>query len=71
MIRASERLQEFERRYAREQLGSLTYHEALARFAALWREARVLNPSFPGDWREDLAADFAIARAVNGLPPAS
>jgi hypothetical protein len=27
-----------------------------------------LNPDFPGDWLEDLAADLAVARAVNGLP---
>jgi hypothetical protein len=49
-------------------LGGRTYLEALAVFEALWRQARLLNPDFPGDWREDIASDLDVARAVNGLP---
>lgn len=68
MIRPSRTLDEFERDHSREH-GSRSYAEALAIFTALWREAVALNPDFPGDWRDDLAPDLAIARAVNGLPP--
>jgi hypothetical protein len=68
MIRRTRSLEEIERRYAREVLAGRTYLEALAVFEALWRQALLLNPDFPGDWREDLAADLAVARAVNGLP---
>jgi hypothetical protein len=71
MLRPSAELEAFELRYARQHLGSLTYHDALALFTALWCEARELNPAFPGEWREDIAPDLAIARAVNGLPAAS
>jgi hypothetical protein len=49
----------------------MTYGEALARFAALWAEARLLNPELGQNWLEDLEPDFAVARAVNGLPPAA
>lgn len=68
MIRATPRLERFEREYARSQAGR-TYQEAVAILEALWREARQLNPDFPGDWRDDLAPDLAVARAINGLPP--
>jgi hypothetical protein len=68
MLRHSPKLDEIDRRHARERLGERTYAEALEVFAALWCEAIALNPDFPGDWRQDLAPDFAIARAVNGLP---
>ena len=69
MIRQPEKVAEMERRYAREHLSRLDYHDALALFTSLWNEARRLNPDFPGDWREDIAPDIAIARALNGLPP--
>jgi len=71
MLRPSPDLDGIDRRHARERLGARTYAEALEVFAALWGEAVALNPDFPGDWREDLAPDLAIARAVNGLPPES
>lgn len=71
MIRDSQRLRDFEARYRREAFRNLTYEEALAIFEALWIEARQLNPDFGDDWREDLEADFALARVLNGLPPAS
>jgi len=70
MLRPSVELEALERRYAREQLGRLTYEEGLALFTALWCEARELNPDFPGEWQEDIAPALAMARAVNGLPPA-
>lgn len=65
----SPKLDEIDRRHSRERLADCSYTEALEVFAALWREAAALRPDFPGDWRDDLAPDLAIARAVNGLPP--
>lgn len=70
MIRPSPILAELDRRHARERLARRSWQEALEVYAALWREARSLDPDFPGrDWRADLIPDLAIARAVNGLPP--
>lgn len=69
MIQPSARLQEFEAQYQREAFKDLTYDEALERFAALWAEARALRSDLGLDWLADLDADFAVARAVNGLPP--
>ena len=48
----------------------MTYAEAVEVFEALWEEARALNRDLPGDWATNLAPDLAVARAVNGLPPA-
>ena len=70
MIVSSKRLDEFEAAYQREAFASLTYEDALRRFAALWAEARVVSPNLGQDWRRDLEADLAVARAINGLPPA-
>lgn len=67
MIRSCEELRRFERRQARE--GAPTYHRAVEIFAALWAEARLLDPDFPGPWQRDVQADLAVARALNGLPP--
>jgi len=69
MIESSRPLDDFEADYERTAYADLSYADALARFAALWSEARALNPSLGDDWAEDLAPDLAIARAVNGLPP--
>ena len=71
MIRASKELEELEREYGREAFRGLTYERALELFAALWLEARALNPEIGSDWEEDLEPDLAVARAVNGLPPAA
>jgi hypothetical protein len=68
MIRRTQSLEILERRYARDVLAGRTFLEALAVFEALWDQARLLNPDFPGDWREDVAADLEVARALNGLP---
>lgn len=69
MIVSSRSLDEFEAHYQREAFAALSYDDALARFAALWAEARVLRPDLGHDWREDLEPDLALARALNGLPP--
>lgn len=71
MITSSPRLEEFERRYQREAFRGLSYEQALARFSSLWAEARQLNPDVGKNWLEDLEPDLAVARAVNGLPPAA
>jgi hypothetical protein len=68
MIRRTPSLENLERRYARDVLDGRTFLEALAVFEALWDQARLLNPDFPGDWREDVASDLEVARAVNGFP---
>jgi hypothetical protein len=71
MLRPTPELREFELRYARDRAAHATYDEALAVFKGLWAEACALRPDFPAaDWRGDLESDLAIARAVNGLPPA-
>lgn len=71
MINSSDRLAAFEAQYQREAFAALSFEDALARFAALWAEARALNPDWGGDWERDLEPDLAVARAVNGLPPKS
>jgi hypothetical protein len=68
MLRRTEELDEFERRYARDVLGRLTYAEALSHMAALWAEAKHLDPDFPAAWLHDLDADLELARVLNGLP---
>ena len=71
MIRPSPRLDELERRYQREAFQGLSHEQALERFSSLWAEARQLNPDAGKHWLEDLEPDLAVARAVNGLPPAA
>lgn len=71
MLQRTPKLVQFEADYARERIGARSFQEALALFEGLWTEARALNPDFPTHWRADLEPDLAIARAVNGLPPAS
>jgi hypothetical protein len=69
MIRYSAELDALELRYVREIIAPMSYREALDRFAALWAYARELDPRFPGDWRQDLEPDLALARVLNGIPP--
>lgn len=71
MLNPTRRLQELDDRYRREAFRDLTFDDALKIFTALWNEARRLNPEFGADWREDLQADLAVARVLNGLPPAA
>jgi hypothetical protein len=68
MIRRTRSLEDIERRHTRGVLAGRTYLEALAVFEALWRHARLLNPDFPGDWRQDIAPDLVVARVLHGLP---
>ena len=70
MITAAERLRQLEREYQRTAYTAMTFGEGLARFAALWSHARLVNPHLGENWMDDLEPDFAVARAVNGLPPA-
>lgn len=70
MIGDSRRLAQFEAELQRTAYRELTLPAAQAIFEQLLGEARRLNPEFGLDWREDLAPDLAIARAVNGLAPA-
>ena len=70
MIHSSKRLEELEAQDQREAYRDMTYAEALQRFEALWAEARALRPDFGDDWENDLEPVLAVARAVNGLPPA-
>lgn len=69
MIQPSPMLQEFEARDAREAYRELGFPAALALYTGLWIEARLLHPDVGADWEQDLAADLAVARALNGLPP--
>jgi hypothetical protein len=71
MVRVTDELAALEDRYGREAFRDLSFPEALARFSAFWVEARALRSDLGTDWLEDLAPDLAIARAVNGLPPAA
>lgn len=71
MINATQQLRELESRYGREAFRDFPYAAALDLFTALWVEARALDAAFGSDWQEDLAADRAVARALNGLPPAA
>jgi hypothetical protein len=68
MIRRTRSLEDIERRHTRDVLAGRTYLEALIVFEALWRQASLLNPDFPGDWREDIAPDLVVARVLHGLP---
>jgi len=68
MIRSTARLREFERWYTATHVAGTSYEEALAVFAALWRHARLLNPDFPTEWREDVKADVELARVLHGRP---
>jgi hypothetical protein len=63
----SPELKALELHYARHVTDRLTYHEALARFTALWVYARRVNPDFPTSWESDIAADIELARVLNGL----
>jgi hypothetical protein len=63
VIRNPDGLAAFERTDTRERLAGLTYGEALAIFAGLWREARAVAPQSGLPWREDIEPDLAVARA--------
>ncbi|MGD2070812.1 MAG: hypothetical protein PVI57_19225 [Gemmatimonadota bacterium] len=70
MLDATSRLRDLERRWEADRYGGMDFSDALAVYAALWAEARALRDDLGIDWKHDLEPDLAIARAVNGLPPA-
>jgi len=47
---------------------SLTYHQSLDIFLALWEEARLLNPKMGEDWLQDVQCDIEVARTLNARP---
>lgn len=71
VIRATPLWLDFEAQDERDAYAGLTYEEALGRFERLWAYAREIAPDVGEDWEADLAADLAVARAINGLPPAA
>ena len=70
MLNPTQQWRDFEAADEREAWRGLTYEAALERYAAWWAYARELRPDIGDDWEEDVQADIAVARAVNGLPPA-
>jgi len=70
MVVETAQLRQFEAEYQRTAYRRLSVPDALALYQRLLGEARVLHPAFGLDWQADLAADLAIARAINGLSPA-
>ena len=70
MVTDPQALADLEDRLARSATAQMTFAQALAWYEGALAEVRALRPDFDADWLEDLAPDFAIARAVNGLPPA-
>jgi hypothetical protein len=69
MIVRTPELEALERRWERDARDQ-TFEEALARYSALWAEARALGQQPLADWRDDIQSTLDVARAVNGLPPA-
>lgn len=70
MLVRTEKLRALDRDWEMRRYESLSYRDALALYTALWVEARTLRDDPGGDWTMDLDADLAVARALNGLPPA-
>jgi hypothetical protein len=70
VLSPTSRLLRFEHEYQRTAWREWGVREAFACFEAMLHHARLVRPDLGSDWREDLAADLAVARAVNGLPPA-
>ena len=69
MIKSPARVRESEADWNRKVYASMEYPEALERFTAMWNQARSLNPGIGQSWKEDIEADIALARILNGLPP--
>ena len=69
MIRLHDRIREMEAVWERSLYSNMNYPEALARFTALWHQARLLNPRVGQSWEEDVKPDIVLARILNGLSP--
>ncbi len=69
MIRSHDRIREIVAVWERSLYASMDYPEALARFAALWHQAMLLNPQRGQSWEEDVKPDIVLARILNGLSP--
>ena len=69
MLKNPERMARFERDDTRRRFSDMPFAEALALFESLWAHSVTLGYEDRRDWRTDLESDFAIARAINGLPP--
>ena len=68
MIKSPDKIRESEAAWNREIYSGMGYLEALARFEALWIQARLVNPESGHTWEEDIEADITLARVLNGLP---
>jgi len=62
-------LADLEASLARSAATQMSFAQALAWYEGALAEVRALRPDFDADWMENLESVFAIARAVNGLPP--
>jgi hypothetical protein len=68
VIRSPLALQALEDADRRAASRSLTYHQSLDIFLALWEEARLLNPHIGDDWLEDVQSSIETARVLNSRP---
>ncbi len=69
MIRTTPELASFEHLDGRTQGAVRTFSDALRVFEAMWAEAVLVCPGFPGDWKDDVEPDLAVARALNESAP--
>lgn len=70
MLKNPEMMARFERDDARDRYGNLSYLEALRLFEAMWAHAAEIDPGFAERNLEAVPEGaFAVARAINGLPP--
>ena len=54
MIRRPDLVEELENRYKREEYSKLNYEDKLGIFLELRAQARLLNPTYAGDWRRQI-----------------
>jgi len=60
-------VEELETRYKREEYSELTYEDKLGIFSELRAQARLLNPTYAGDWRRKIQHKIDTARAFREL----
>ena len=67
MVKDSETLQAFERQYLQNPDNYVSYKEALAQYASLWKEAQHLG-AFNSEFSlKDIQDDIEVARTLNAL----